>query len=69
MLLPTIILGLDFDLSKVLFITTANYLDTIPHALQDRMEMIEFTGYMEEEKLEIGRQFLVPKQMEAAWLS
>jgi ATP-dependent Lon protease len=56
-------LGLDFDLSKVLFVTTANHLDTIPAALQDRMELIEFSGYLEEEKMEIGRQFLVPKQI------
>ncbi len=56
-------LGLDFDLSKTMFITTANYLDNIPLALQDRMEIIEFSGYLEEEKLEIGRHFLVPKQV------
>lgn len=57
-------LELDYDLSKILFITTANYLDTIPPALQDRMEVIEFSGYLEEEKLEICRQFLVKRQLE-----
>lgn len=57
-------LDLDFDLSKVLFIANANLLDGIPPALQDRMEVIEFSGYMEEEKLEICRQFLVPRQLE-----
>ena len=57
-------LDLDFDLSRVLFVTTANYLDPIPPALQDRMEVIEFSGYLEEEKLEICRRFLVPRQFE-----
>lgn len=57
-------LELDYDLSQVLFITTANYIDSIPEALLDRMEVIEFSSYMEEEKLEISRQFLVPRQVE-----
>lgn len=57
-------LDLDFDLSNVMFITTANALHEIPHALQDRMEVIEFSGYLEEEKMEICHRFLIPRQLE-----
>ncbi|MET0497849.1 MAG: endopeptidase La [Steroidobacteraceae bacterium] len=58
-------LGLPFDLSKVLFIATANQLDTIPGPLRDRMEIIELTGYTEEEKVQIARRYLVKRQLEA----
>lgn len=57
-------LNLTFDLSNVMFMTTANVLDTIQPALRDRMEIIQLSGYTEEEKMEIARRHLVPKQIE-----
>ena len=58
-------LGVAFDLSQVLFIATANTLDTIPGPLRDRMEVLPLSGYTDEEKVEIARQYLVPKQLAA----
>ena len=62
-------LDLPFDLSDVMFVTTANTLDTIPGPLRDRMEVIQLAGYTEEEKLQIARRYLVPRQIERNGLS
>ncbi len=58
-------LEIEFDLSRVMFIATANVLDTIPGPLRDRMEVVELTGYTEQEKVAIARRHLIPKQLEA----
>ena len=57
-------LEVNFDLSKVMFITTANYQDAIPPALRDRMEILDFSGYIEDEKIKIAQRHLIPKQIE-----
>src|SRR5919108_101502 len=62
-------LDVSFDLSKVMFIATANLLDPIPAALRDRMEILELAGYTDEDKLNIARKYLVPKQLKAHGLS
>ena len=62
-------LGLPFDLSEVLFIATANYVDRIPAPLLDRMERVDFSGYTEEEKLEIAKRYLIPRQRKEAGLA
>jgi len=62
-------INLAFDLSEVMFITTANSLDTIPPPLRDRMEIIEFTSYLEHDKIEIARHYLIPKEKDANGLA
>jgi ATP-dependent Lon protease len=61
-------LGIPFDLSEVLFIATANYADRIPAPLMDRMERVDFSGYTEAEKLQIGKRYLLPRQEKATGL-
>jgi ATP-dependent Lon protease len=58
-------LEIDYDLSQVLFLTTANYLPQVPEPLRDRMEIIRLSGYLDQEKFAIARQFLIPKQLRA----
>ncbi|MBW2279972.1 MAG: endopeptidase La [Deltaproteobacteria bacterium] len=62
-------LDLDYDLSHIMFVTTANTLDGIPRPLQDRMEILHIPGYIEEEKLQIANRFLIPKQVETHGLT
>ena len=62
-------LDVEYDLSQVFFVATANVMHTIPPALQDRMEVLRLHGYTEQEKVEIAKQFLVKKQMLQAGLS
>jgi ATP-dependent Lon protease len=62
-------LGVPFDLSEVIFIATANFVQNIPGPLLDRMEMVEFSGYTEREKAEIAKKYLLPRQLEEAGLS
>ena len=61
-------LGVPFDLSEVLFVATANFIENIPGPLLDRMEVVEFFGYTEQEKLSIARRYLVPRQLREAGL-
>src|SRR5204863_987072 len=62
-------LDLPFDLSKVFFVTTANALDTIPRPLLDRMEILRLAGYSEEEKVQIARRYLAPRQLKETGVS
>ncbi len=62
-------LGIPFDLSEVLFIATSNFIQNIPGPLLDRMEVVDFSGYTEREKLEIAKKYLVPRQLEESGLA